>query len=161
MVILNGHVVDPETGLNETADLIIENDIIKDVLVHSKGEKYNDNSNAQEVVDATGTYVMPGFIDLHVHFRDPGLTYKEDIETGAKAAARGGVTTVCTMPNTKPVVDSVETIEYIYKKANEKADINIKQLSAITKGMMGDELVDMEAMKRAGAIAFSEDSLVL
>ena len=157
MVILNGHVVDPETGLNETADLIIENDIIKDVLVHSKGEKYNDNSNAQEVVDATGTYVMPGFIDLHVHFRDPGLTYKEDIETGAKAAARGGVTTVCTMPNTKPVVDSVETIEYIYKKANEKADINIKQLSAITKGMMGDELVDMEAMKRAGAIAFSED----
>ena len=116
MVILNGHVVDPETGLNETADLIIENDIIKDVLVHSKGEKYNDNSNAQEVVDATGTYVMPGFIDLHVHFRDPGFTHKEDILSGAKSAARGGFSTVVCMANTKPVVDNVETLKYINEK---------------------------------------------
>lgn len=155
MVILNGHVIDPETGLHEVADIVVENDRISEVLVHSKGEKY---SGSDEItLDATDKYVMPGFIDLHVHFRDPGLTYKEDIETGAKAAARGGVTTVCAMPNTKPVVDSVETLKYIYDKADEKAVVNVKQLSAITVDMAGEKLVDMKAMKNAGAIAFSED----
>ena len=100
---------------------------------------------------------MPGFIDLHVHFRDPGLTYKEDIVTGAKAAAHGGVTTVCAMPNTSPVVDSVDTLNYIIDKAKNEAPVHVKQLSCITKGMEGKELVDMETMYKAGAVAFSED----
>jgi dihydroorotase len=100
---------------------------------------------------------MPGLIDLHVHLRDPGLEYKEDISTGTRAAARGGVTTLCAMPNTKPVVDCPKTLEGIYKKADQVGVVHVEQVSAITKGMAGEELVDMEAMAKAGAIAFSED----
>lgn len=158
MVIVNGCVVDPKSGIKEVADLELEGTMIKKIYVRSKGEAYslgkNDNEN---IIDAEGKYVMPGFVDLHVHLRDPGLTYKEDICTGAKAAARGGVTTICAMPNTKPVVDSVETLNYIYDKAEKEAVVHVKQLSAITKNMDGTELVDMDAMHEAGAIAFSED----
>lgn len=156
MVILNGHVVDPATGLHELADVEICEGKIKRLYVKSKDEKCVDVSD-EEVIDAKGKYVMPGFIDLHVHFRDPGFTYKEDINTGSRAAAAGGVTTVCTMPNTKPVVDSVDTIRGIYEKADREAVVRVKQLSAITKGMNNEELVDMQAMYDAGAVAFSED----
>lgn len=155
MLIINGHVVDPKSGLHEIADIEIEDEIITNIYVKSKGEKCKKEH--EEIIDATGCYVMPGFVDLHVHLRDPGLTYKEDIITGAKAAAKGGVTTICAMPNTKPVVDSVETLKYVYDKALEGALVHVKQLSSITKDMAGNELVDMAAMKKAGAIAFSED----
>lgn len=158
MVIVNGHVVDPHTGLHECADILIEQDRIKRIYVHSRGEHYSaDNAREQTVLDASGKYVMPGFIDLHVHLRDPGLTYKEDIVSGSRAAVAGGVTTVCAMPNTKPVVDSVETLRYITDKAEQEALIHIRQVSAITEGMDGSKLVDMRAMKSAGAVAFSED----
>lgn len=156
MVIINGHIVDPSTGLHEIGDVLVEGDTIKKIFVRSKGESYSP-CDGDEVIDAEGSYVMPGFIDLHVHLRDPGLTYKEDIKTGSEAAARGGVTTICAMPNTKPVVDSVETMNYIYDKADTEAVVHIKQLSSITKGMEGKELVDMDAMHNAGAVAFSED----
>ena len=162
LAIVNGHVLDPVTGLHELADVIIENDRISKIYVRSKGEAFDKDSvgntdSDNRIVDAEGRYVMPGFIDLHVHLRDPGLTYKEDILTGSRAAAAGGVTTICAMPNTKPVVDSVETISNIYKKADREAIVNVKQLSAITIGMEGKELVDMKAMHEAGAVAFSED----
>lgn len=157
MVIINGHVADPATGLHEIADIEIENDIIKKVYVRSRGEAYDCKSGDAEIINAEGRYVMPGFIDLHVHLRDPGLTYKEDIKTGSMAAAAGGVTTICAMPNTKPVVDSVDTLNYIYDKADREAVVHIRQLSAITKGMEGKEPVDMQAMHDAGAVAFSED----
>ncbi|MBE5943443.1 MAG: dihydroorotase [Lachnospiraceae bacterium] len=156
MVILNGHIVDPSTGLHEIGDVVVVGDTIKEIFVRSKGETYSPVAG-DEIIDAEGSYVMPGFVDLHVHLRDPGLTYKEDIKSGAAAAARGGVTTVCAMPNTKPVVDSVDTLDYIYDKAKQEAVIHVKQLSAITKDMAGKELVDMNAMAKAGAIAFSED----
>ena len=134
IVILNGHVVDPETGMNEIADVEICNGKIERFYIHNIGEHYDtdkyedkawkrcscepesgdaDTNKKIMLIDAKGCYVMPGFIDLHVHLRDPGLTYKEDIATGSRAAARGGVTTVCAMPNTKPVVDSVETLKYV------------------------------------------------
>lgn len=159
MLIREGHVVDPATGLHEIADVEIEQDCIKKLYIRSRGEEA-DYKKAQEnghlVLNAKGMYVLPGFIDLHVHFRDPGLTYKEDIITGSRSAAAGGVTTVCAMPNTKPVVDCVEVLQDILQRA-EHAYVHVKQLSAITKGMEGKELVDMEAMKQAGAVAFSED----
>lgn len=155
MVITDGHVIDPETGLHEEADVLIVQDRIKQIYVHSRGEHWTGTGELG--INAKGMYVMPGFIDLHVHFRDPGLTYKEDIVTGSRAAAAGGVTTVCAMPNTKPVVDSVETLRYITDKAEKEAYVHVRQLSAITKGMEGKELVDMKAMLDAGAVAFSED----
>ena len=110
-------------------------------------EDYQCDSQEVDVIDATGKYVMPGFIDLHVHLRDPGLTYKEDIVTGANAAARGGVTTICAMPNTKPVVDTVETLNYVHDKASKEAKVRVKQLSAFTVNMDGKELVDMEGVE--------------
>ncbi|MDO5126303.1 MAG: dihydroorotase [Eubacteriales bacterium] len=158
MVIRNGHAVDPSTGLDELADIQINGKQISRIYVHGKGERFQETEHpGEQIIDAKGMYVLPGFIDLHVHLRDPGLTYKEDIETGTKAAAAGGVTTICAMPNTKPVVDSVETLQYVLKKANEEGYVHVKQLSSITKGMEGRELVDMEAMLLAGAVAFSED----
>ncbi len=149
ILIKGGRVLNPATQLDEIIDVLVEEDKITEV-------SHNIEVQTDYVINATGLLVMPGLIDLHVHFRDPGLTYKEDIITGSKAAARGGVTTVCAMPNTAPVVDDVSTMEYINNKAKDMP-VNVLQLSSITKGMEGTELVDMKAMKEAGAIAFSED----
>lgn len=153
MIIKNGSIVDPKSGTVKKGTIIIEGNKIKNIYP----EDYQCDSQEVDVIDATGKYVMPGFIDLHVHLRDPGLTYKEDIVTGANAAARGGVTTICAMPNTKPVVDTVETLNYVHDKASKEAKVRVKQLSAFTVNMDGKELVDMEAMNKAGAVAFSED----
>lgn len=153
LIIKNGSIVDPKSGTVKKGTIIIEGNKIKNIYP----EDYQCDSQEVDVIDATGKYVMPGFIDLHVHLRDPGLTYKEDIVTGANAAARGGVTTICAMPNTKPVVDTVETLNYVHDKASKEAKVRVKQLSAFTVNMDGKELVDMEAMNKAGAVAFSED----
>ncbi len=156
LIIKNGRVLNPATKQDAVMDVMIENSKI--LQVGSDDVLTTEETDEQvQVIDASGCFVMPGFVDLHVHFRDPGLTYKEDIETGARAATRGGVTTVCAMPNTKPVVDCVETLDYIQKKAAETAPIHVEQLSAITVGQNGTELVDMKAMTEKGAIAFSED----
>lgn len=157
MVIINGHVVDPESGLHENADVEISDGKIKKIYVHSRGDRYRVTGEEDKVIDAENRYVMPGFIDLHVHLRDPGQTYKEDIVTGSRAAAAGGVTTVCAMPNTSPVVDSVEILRYVTDKAEKEASVHVRQISAITRGMKGEELVDMKAMLEAGAVGFSED----
>lgn len=149
LLIKNGRVLNPATTFDQVADVLIEEDKIVRI------DRYIDE-NADEIIDARGKFVMPGFIDLHVHFRDPGFTHKEDIISGAKAAAAGGVTTVCAMPNTKPVVDQVETLNYILEKAKD-ASTNVCQVSAITKDMAGETLVDFKAMKEAGVLAFSED----
>jgi dihydroorotase len=149
-IIRNGHVLDPSSSIDAVMDLLIE-----DGKIGAVAEKIEEP--ADQVIDASGYFVMPGLIDLHVHLRDPGLEYKEDISTGTRAAARGGVTTLCAMPNTKPVVDCPETLEGIYKKADQVGVVHVEQVSAITKGMAGEKLVDMEAMAKAGAIAFSED----
>ena len=150
ILIKNGRIIDPDSKMDQVADLLIENDKIAAV-----GEKMNEE--ADRIVDAEGCYVMPGLIDLHVHLRDPGLTHKEDIITGARAAARGGVTTVVAMPNTKPVMDDPSRVAYVNNKAKDYAKVNVLQVGAITKGMKGEELSDIEGMVKAGIPAISED----
>ena len=136
-------------------------DDIADVLICEKRiEKIRKGlkpEEADEVIDARGCYVMPGLIDLHVHLRDPGLTYKETLETGGKAAARGGVTTICAMPNTKPVTDTGEMVEELHKRAKVESPVHIIQLGAVTRGKQGVELADIEGMAKAGCCAISED----
>ena len=131
-------------------DIFVEDGIIKE-----KAESIE--KQADTVIDAAGCYVMPGLIDLHVHFRDPGLTYKEDIETGSKAAAKGGFTTVCCVPNTKPVVDNVETVKYLIEKGEKTGLTNVLPVGAVTKNMAGIEITDVEELKKAGICAISED----
>ncbi len=150
-LIKNGRVIDPATNTDKVMNLVIEDDKIADRF---EGDK---SVEADEVIDAEGMYVMPGFIDLHVHLREPGFEHKEDIESGSKAAAKGGFTSVCCMPNTKPVTDSKEVVSYIVNKAKEVAPINVLVVGAVTKGQAGQELADIEGMKEAGIVAISED----
>ena len=131
MIIKNGIIVDPSEGLEEIGTIYIHGDRISRVVPGEYAASAGDEN--EEVIDAAGCYVMPGLIDLHVHLRDPGQTYKEDIMTGAAAAAAGGVTTVLAMPNTSPTVDSIETLRYIREKA-ASAPVRVEQLSAITVG---------------------------
>ena len=150
ILIKNGRVINPSENLDKVMDIFVEDGIIKE-----KAESIE--KQADTVIDAAGCYVMPGLIDLHVHFRDPGLTYKEDIETGSKAAAKGGFTTVCCMPNTKPVVDNVETVKYIIEKGEKTGLTNVLPVGAVTKNMAGVEITDVEELKKAGICAISED----
>ena len=151
LLIKNGHIINPATNTEGIFDLLVEGNQV------TKIEENIAEEAAEQVLDASGCFVFPGFIDLHVHFRDPGLTHKEDIETGSKAAARGGVTTVVTMPNTKPVADNAEVIRYVHDKAKEVGLTHVLQVGAITKGMQGKELADIEEMIAAGIPAISED----
>lgn len=150
ILIKNGYVIDPLSKLNENIDILIDNENVVKI------DKNIDEGNVDKVIDASSCIVAPGFIDIHSHFRDPGFIYKEDIFTGANAAARGGYTTVICMANTKPVVDNVETLNYILNKA-KMAIIEVLQVASITKGMVGKEIVDMKKLKEAGAVGFSDD----
>ena len=131
-------------------DVLVEDGIVKKMEKQIREE-------AERIIDAKGCYVMPGFIDLHVHLRDPGLTHKETIETGCLAAAHGGFTTILAMPNTKPVADCPEVIRYVHEKAKELGIVNVLQVGAVTKGQAGAELSNIEGMIKAGCPAISED----
>ncbi len=149
ILIKNGKLIDPVKGTESIGDILIRDEIIAAV-----GEKLNEK--ADRIIDAKGLTVTPGIVDMHVHFRDPGQTYKEDIYTGAKAAAHGGVTSVLAMPNTKPVMDEPDRISYVVNKAKD-ALTRVYQVSAITKGMKGEQLVNVAGVAKAGARALSED----
>ena len=151
LIIKNGDIVDVENERLIRADIYCEDGIIKQIGVNL------DDEDA-EVIDATGLIVAPGLIDGHVHFRDPGLTYKEDIYTGAAAAKKGGFTTVIMMANTKPPIDTVETLKYCLDKCKE-TDINVLSAACITKGMQGKELTDFEGLLNAGATGLTDDGL--
>ena len=114
-------------------------------------------TEAERVINAKGCYVMPGFIDLHVHFRDPGLEYKETLTTGGRAAVKGGVTTVCAMPNTKPVIDNGVKVKEVMERAKRESLTNVIQLGAVTVGQEGKELADIRGMAKNGCHAISED----
>ena len=151
-IIRNGYVVDPANSFEGTADILI-----RDGRIEKVGPHLESGDPACDEIDASGLTVTPGLVDLHVHLRDPGQTYKEDVGTGAEAAAHGGVTTILAMPNTHPPMDSVNRIGYVVNKARTQALVHVHQASAITKDMQGEELVDIEAIARYGVRAFSED----
>lgn len=134
----------------------------QDILIEGKhimelGESVS--GNAQETIDGTGLYAFPGFVDMHSHLRDPGFTYKEDIASGTQSAAAGGFTSVCCMPNTKPVIDHADVVRYILEEAKKTGAAKVLPVACITKGMKGNVLTNFTELKKAGAIAFSDDGL--
>ncbi len=149
ILIKNVDIVD--IGVHKTADIYIKNGLICEIA-----ENISPENNDVKVIDAKGLTAMPALMDMHVHFRDPGFTYKEDIVTGASAAAAGGFTAVACMPNTKPAIDNVDTINYITTKARNTG-VRVYPVGCITKKMKGDELCDYKMLKRAGAVALSDD----
>lgn len=153
MLIKNGRIIDPLSKTDEIADILIEGNIIKRI-----GK--NINIDYEKTINAEGMIVAPGLIDVHVHFREPEAEYKEDIMSGSKAAARGGFTTVVCMANTEPVVDNAETLKYI-NDIKRYSPINVLQAAAVTKGLKGIEIVNMEELKNYGAAGFSDDGLPL
>ena len=152
ILIKNGRVIDPRSGMDQVQDVVIDGGKIFKIGCAEAGAEYD------QVIDADGMVVAPGLIDVHVHFRDPGLTYKEDIRTGAAAAKKGGFTTVVTMANTKPAVDNAETVKYILDEG-KKTGIHVLPAACITVGMKGQELVDMDGLKAAGAVGFTDDGI--
>ena len=164
MLIKNGRVIDPESGFDGLADLLIEDGKIKKIVKRVDGGADNtvpeSVNGADEVLDASGMIIAPGLVDVHVHFRDPGLTHKEDIETGAAAAKAGGYTTVVCMANTNPAADNPDTIGYIIEKG-KKTGIHVLAAAAVSKGLKGRELTDMDALKACGAAGFTDDGIPL
>lgn len=171
LLIKHGTIIDPVKLQEIQADILIQGGRIKRIekeLDEKKlAEEFGDDFGKQggmedgiQVLDASGMKIGPGLVDVHVHFRDPGFTYKEDILTGARAAAKGGFTTVVLMANTKPAVDNEETLSYILEKG-KKAKIHVETCGTVTKGLKGRELTDMKALKAAGAAGFTDDGIPL
>lgn len=154
LLIKNCRILDPANQLDILGSILIENGKIIRV-----GE-VDETLNFEQVIDADGWVAAPGLIDVHVHFRDPGFTYKEDLESGARAAARGGFTSVLCMANTSPIVDDLETVLDIQKRAKQCL-IHVYQAAAISKGFKGEELTDMKQLKDAGVLCFTDDGLPL
>ncbi len=186
IAIIGGRVIDPEQGIDAIADVVAANGKIYGIFAPGKGietakslekaacgidgcEGMADDSTDStdsfakaaccqvKVINASGMWVMPGFIDVHVHFREPGQEYKEDIRSGCEAAAAGGFSAVCTMPNTVPIADCVDVIEMMHRSEAAACGVKVLPAAAITKGQKGSDLTDMEALKDAGVCGFSED----
>ena len=150
LLIKNGTVINPGDKTTTKADVLVKDGKVTKIAPVIKDA-------ADDILDAKGCYVMPGFIDLHVHLRDPGLEYKEDIQTGGAAALHGGFTTIVAMPNTKPVADKPDVINYVKHKAEAVTKVHVLQAGAVTKGQKGEELADIRGMAAAGSPAISED----
>ncbi len=160
-LIKSGYVIDPASGREGEYDVLIDGEMIRQIEADLSAEAVErlakEEQKQFEVLDAKDKYVMPGFIDLHVHLREPGYEYKETIATGAMAAAAGGFTTICPMPNTKPATDSTDMIKLVLEKVEREAVVNVLPIGAITIGQAGNELVNIKELKAAGAVALSED----
>jgi dihydroorotase len=151
LLIKGGRVIDPSQNIDGVLDVAVENGLIKEI-----GTGLAAPAGA-ETIDAVGKYVVPGLIDMHVHLRDPGLEYKEDIVSGTRAAAAGGFTSVCCMPNTKPVIDNKAVASYIINKAAKEGFCNVFPVGNITYGMNGERMAEMGELKEAGCVAVSDD----
>lgn len=150
LLIKNGRVIDPASNTDQVLDVLVEEEKI--ARIQSGIEEAAD-----QVIDAGGCFVMPGFIDLHVHLRDPGYEEKETVVTGARAAAKGGFTTILAMPNTRPAADYADVINYVHQKAKNLAIVHVLQIGAVTKGQEGRRLAEIREMVKAGIPAISED----
>src|SRR6202163_2093857 len=150
LLIKNGRVIDPHAGHDGVADVMISEGVVR-------GVGQNLAAAGAEVFEATALIVAPGFIDMHVHLREPGFEHSETIESGARAAAAGGFTSICPMPNTAPVNDSPTVTTYIIEKARRHAVVNVFPIGAITRGSQGEELAAIGSMRQAGAVAISDD----
>lgn len=162
ILIKNGTVIDPENNLEQQAEVLIKDGKIVKIAQEISEEdiqKWNSGCDADcEIIDASGCIVAPGLVDVHVHFRDPGFTYKEDIETGARAALKGGFTSVVLMANTKPPVDNTDTLTYVIEKG-KATDLKVYTCATVTKGMAGKELTDMDTLLAKGAVGFTDDGI--
>lgn len=152
----NARLIDPESGLDETGGLLTKGSSIADfgASVFNAGIP-----EGAEIIDCGGHVLSPGLLDIQVHFREPGLEYKETIETGSRSAAAGGVTTVACMPNTKPVIDDVSIVDFIHNRARETGYVNVRTYAAISKAMQGKEITEMGLLVEAGAVGFTDDGL--
>lgn len=155
LLIKNGYMIDPKSGQEGKYDLLIEGDRIIQI-----GEKLESSGGRCEVIDAEGLLVVPGLVDVHVHFREPGYTWKEDIISGAAAAAKGGYTSVVMMANTKPTVDNRQTLEYVLERGRETG-IHVYASANVTAGMQGKALTPMKELAAAGAVGFTDDGIPL
>ena len=152
MLIKGGRVIDPSQGIDRVADVLIDGATIKGI-----GGDIAEPEDGSRVIDARGMVVCPGFIDVHCHLRDPGFEYKETIATGTAAAARGGFTTVCAMPNTDPVMDSRAVVDFVVRKAREEGHVRVLPIGCVTRGSKGKELAEMWDLAEAGVVGFSDD----
>lgn len=163
ILIQNGHIVDPSQGIDGIGDMLIEDGKIAEIRIQNpesrsmKSEKFRTSHSAFRIINAAGLYVFPGLIDMHTHLREPGFEYKETIRTGTMAAVRGGFTSVCCMPNTKPVNDNATVTGLITGKAVTEGFCSVFPIGAITKGQEGQELSEMGMMADSGCVAFSDD----
>lgn len=155
ILIKGGHVVDPETGINRVADILIQDGKI--ASISGTDAPSREPGPEPEILDASGRLVTPGLIDMHVHLREPGHEYKETIETGSLAAAHGGFTTICCMPNTEPVNDNQSVTDYILRKAKQHALVRVYPVGAISRGLLGQNLSDYGELREAGVVAVSDD----
>lgn len=151
ILIKGGRIVDPAQGVDMVGDLLLSEGKIAGM------EKSIASTSGARVIDAVGMVVSPGFIDLHSHLRDPGLEYKETIASGTRAAAKGGFTTVCAMPNTEPTMHTRATVEYVLEKARTEGAVRVLPIGCVTKGSLGKELSEMAELAEAGCIGFSDD----
>ena len=158
LLITNAYVINPATKQEGKCDILIDEEKIVRIAPHLK--EVIGKEDDVEILDAAGLVAAPGLVDVHSHFRDPGFTHKEDIFTGAKAAAKGGYTTVVLMANTKPSVDNEETISYVLNKGRETG-IHVETCATVTQGMKGQIMVDMESLLKAGAVGFTDDGVPL
>lgn len=155
LILKNAHIVDPSNGIDDEGSIYIKGGNIEKIVCGA-ADSDAEIADATEVLDLHGMVAAPGLVDVHVHFRDPGQTHKEDIHTGSMAAINGGFTSVILMANTVPSVDTVDTLEYIYEKAKSEK-LHIYSCATVTKGMKGEELIDFDKLKAAGAVGFTDD----
>lgn len=161
LYIKGGIVIDPVNDRMYPANLLVGKGRIQKIIPLPEGESFEEGiTDCAEVIDATGLYIAPGLADTHVHFRDPGFTHKEDIDTGAAAAKKGGFTQIVLMANTRPCVDNEETLSYVLEKGR-RTGIHIHSCVNVSKQMKGEELTDMESLSRAGAAGFTDDGIPL